>query len=387
MWGCIAVSCAAMPEELSVCWWSEFPVWAWQRLDPSLQGRELLVVAAGQVVSLTPALRQVGVRPGFRQERALALAPEALVRQASGIPEKLLWEEVLLACNRHTPWLEGERPGRLTARLRGPELDSLARELGCRAGRAGDHSTAYLAALASRPGQPLAVPAGAEEAFRDSLPLALLGRAGVCGDSLQKLVWLGFSSVGSLLRLTRAQLLARLAEGELLYELSRWEDRRPLRLFVPPPELEAGWSDEQELEQLEPVLGHLLDQLLARLAPRRAACVTVEVGSARVRRYLQSPSGRRGPLWNAAARAGQEALAAYGMPPGEVRLRLGGLSLPPSQQGRLFAPDRRSLRPAGLEKALARLEARLPGRLFRVRTLNPDAYLPEEACALEPLHA
>lgn len=387
MWGYIAVSCAAMPEELSVLWWSEFPVWAWQRSEPGLVGRELLVVAAGQVVSLTPALRQAGVRPGFRQERALALAPQAVVRQASGIPEKLLWEEVLLACNRHTPWLEGESPGRLTARLSGSELADLAVSLRCRAGRAGDRSTAYLAALASRPGQPLTVPAGAEQAFRDSLPLAVLGRAGVCSDSLQKLLWLGFSSVGSLLRLTRAQLQARLAEGVLLYELSRWEDRRPVRLFVPPPELEAAWSDEQELEQLEPVLTHLLDQLLPRLAPRRAACVTVEVGAARVRRYLQSPTGRRGPLWNAVARAGQEALAACGAPPEAVSLRLGGLSLPPSQQGRLFAPDRRSLRPAGLERALARLEARLPGRLFRVRTLDPDAYLPEEACALERLHA
>lgn len=365
-------------------WWSDFPVWAWQRVEPALKAQDVLVVAAGLVVCMSPALHAAGVRTGFRQERAVALAPEAVVRAASGVPEGLVWEEVLGECNRHTPWIDNERYGRLTARLTRAELSDLTRGLSCRGGMAEDRSTAYLAALRARPGESLVVEPGQERAFREALPTAVLGRAGVCPDSLQKLKWLGFSSVGSLLRLTRAQLVARFPEGELLYGLSRWEDRRQVPLYVPPPELEAHWSEEAELEQLEPVLRHLLEEVCARLGARQAAFVTVHVGPCRARKYLQAPTSDRGELWRAVARAGQEACQT---PPTEVSLRLGGLRTPPEQQGLLFAPDRRTLRPAGLEKALARLEARLPGRMFRVRTLDPDAYLPEESWTLERLRA
>ena len=357
-------------------------------MEPALTSQEVLIVAAGEVVCMTPALHAAGVRPGFRQERALALAPGAVVRSAAGVPQALLWEEVLGECNRLTPWLEGEPMGRLTARLSRTELNQLCRSLQCRGGQGQDRSTAYLAALGARPGEPICVPAGAEEAFRRSLPLAVLGRAGVSRDTLQRLLWLGFANVGSLLGLSRSQLRARLVEGELLYCLSRWEDRSPVRLYTPPPELEAHWAEEQELgepHQFEPVLGHLLEGLCARLAPRLAAYVTVELGAARSRRYLQKPSGQRGPLWNAALRAGHEAAAACREAPTELVVRLGGLRTPPERQGLLFAPDRRTLRPAGLQKALTRLEARHPGRMFRVRWLDPDAYLPEEAWTLERL--
>lgn len=377
---------AAAELGFGVLWLADFPVWAWRRLEPALAERELLVVAAGQVVSLTPALRQAGIRVGFSRERALALAPRAEVRLVDGIPQGLIEEEVLQACNRYTPWLESQRAGLLVARLTAHELAELAASFGARAGLASDRSSAYLAALAARPGQLLQVATGHEQLFRQALPLALLGRSELSPDCLQKLAWLGFNTVASLLGLTRAQLQARLAEGELLYWLSRWEDRRPVPLYSPPLELESRWSKEEELDDFEPVLRHLLGELLPRLGARRVSRVTVEADSVQFRRYLQSPTARPGPLWNAVLRAGQDALAACRERPDELSLRLGGLLSPPARQELLFAPARRSLRPEGLQKALRRLEARLPGRLFKVRYHNPDAYLPEEAWTLERLH-
>ena len=365
----------------------DFPVWAARALDPRLRNREVAVVAAGRLVAGSEGLADRGLVPGQAVERVRLLAPEAVIRPLAGAEQRLAWEEALATLNLRTPWIEPLRPGRACLRLATEaEAAEVARELRARVGLAADRSTALLAALASPEGSLVRVPPGSEEAFRSSLPLEVLGEAGVGPATLERLAWLGFSQVGSLARLTRSQLGAQFEEGALLDVLVRTEDRRPVPLYTPPPVVAADHAFEvpaREPGDWEPVLRHLVDEAAAGLGERRATLVTVRMegpGQKRsARRMLQSAAAEAARLWTPARLALQGAWPGPGFELEHLELVLGGLVAPRRTQGHLWA-----VRP-GPEAALKALEARFPGRLLRITRLDPWSLLPEEAATLEPL--
>ncbi|MEW6284031.1 MAG: hypothetical protein AB1758_35790, partial [Candidatus Eremiobacterota bacterium] len=250
-----------------------------------------------------------------------------------------------------------------------------------------------LAAFSVPEGSVRCVPTGQEEVFRHSLPLSCLGQAGLSRETLMRLLWFGFQTVGSLNRLSQAQLEARFGEGRLLFELSRARDTRPVGLYTPPPRIQAAYQAEEELTEpadYEPVLFHLLDQASEELHGRQVRWLSVraELGRDTVtgRRFLSLPEHRPKRLRTAARLALEEALKGFPRPPAIERLEvmLGGLLEPVPSQGRLWV-ERGELKRQGLQKALDRLRMRFPGRLRRVCLHHPEAYLPEDAWSLEPV--
>lgn len=376
-----------MPPAFTLVDIPEFPVWAARAVEPELRRQELVVVAAGRVVARSSGLAERGLEPGWSQERALALAPEAVFRPLAGAEVRMVWEDTLERLNRSTPWVEPVRPGRAFARLSpAAEAARLAQSLGARLGSAEDRSTALLAALEAAEGQALTVAEGQEDELRRSLPAEILLEAGVGEATLERLAWLGFPTVGSLARLTRAQLCAQFEEGALLDRLARCEDRRPVALYVPPPVVAAEHSFEppvREPADYEPVLRHLVDVAAGQLAGRRATFLTVRLegpGEQRAsRRILPTALAEAERLWNPARLTLRKALPARGFGIERLELVLGGLQTPRRTQGRLW-----TLRP-GPEAALRAVEARFPGRLLKITRLDPWVLPPEEAATLEPL--
>lgn len=364
-----------------------FPVWALRALEPDLRDREIAVVAAGRVVACSEGLARRGLEPGHAAERVRSLAPEAALRPLAGAEQRLAWEDALASLHRRTPWIEPVRPGRAWLRFAtDPEAAEAAWQLRARVGMAADRSTALLAALGAEEGRLALVPPGTEEAFRGSLPVELLGQAGVGEATLERLAWLGFARVGSLARLTRPQLCAQFEEGALLDSLARGDDRRPVPLYSPPPVVSARHQFEspaREPADFEPVLRHLAEEAAAALRGRRAMLLTVRVegeGEQRsARRMLQAAVGEAARLWTPARLALKQALPRRGYELEELELVLGGLVAPRRSQGQLWAA-----RP-GPEAALRAVEARFPGRLLRVARVDPWAILPEEAATMEPL--
>lgn len=365
----------------------EFPVWAARSLDPELKRTELLVVAGGRVAARSEGLVQRGIEEGWPVERARALAPEAAVRPLVGAEVRLVWEDTLDALNQRTPWVEPQRPGRACVRFATrPEAEDAARALPARLGMAADRSTALLAALDAHEGQVCVVVPGAEAEFRRDLPTDILAEAGVGEATLERLSWLGFPTVGSLARLTRAQLCAQFEEGALLDTLVRCEDRRPVPLYVPPAVVSADHAFETpavEPAEYEPVLRHLVEEAAGGLGGRRATFLTVraEGGGAQhtSRRLLQTAVAEAERLWNPARLTLKKALGTHRREIERLTLILGGLLAPRRAQGRLF-PTR-----PGPEAALRAVEARFPGRLLRITRLDPWSLLPEEAATLEPV--
>ncbi|CAN0499988.1 unnamed protein product, partial [Phaeothamnion confervicola] len=128
-----------------------------------------------------------------------------------------LWEETLSKVNQRTPRLEDKRFGgqsSILAELTLPEAEELAGELSCCAGWACDRNTAYLASLLPSPGKVCDVAQSSEKEFRDSLSCLHLLAGGVTMESIQRLIWLGFPTVGSLQRLTPEQLLSRFGRDD-----------------------------------------------------------------------------------------------------------------------------------------------------------------------------
>lgn len=365
----------------------EFPVWAARSLDPELRRTDLLVVAGGRVVARSEGLVQRGIEDGWPVERARALAPEAVVRPLVGAEVRLVWEDTLDLLNQRTPWVEPQRPGRAWVRFAtGPEAEEAARVLRARLGRAADRSTALLAALDAQEGRVCEVAPGDEAEFRHHLSAEILGEAGVGEATLERLTWLGFPTVGSLARLTRAQLCAQFEEGALLDTLVRCADTRPVPLYVPPAVVASEHAFEtpaREPAEYEPVLRHLVDEAAAGLAGRRATFLTVRAEGGgephASRRLLHTAVAEAERLWNPARLTLQKALPGQGCEIERLSLILGGLLAPRRAQGRLFAT-----RP-GPEAAIRAVEARFPGRLLRITRLDPWSLLPEEAATLEPV--
>jgi len=204
--------------------------------------------------------------------------------------------------------------------------------------------------------------------------------------TLDRLIWLGFERVGSLVRLTREQLRAQFEEGPLLEALARCEDRAPVLLYEPPSVVAVAHEFEEPLLEpagCEPVLRHLLEVAVAGLQGRRASRVGLRLHSAGqvhpTRRLLAGPVAEVARLWVPAWQAFKQAWPGPGSTLDRLELELGGLSAPHRVQGQLW-PTR-----PGPEAALRSLEARFPGRMLRVVRLAPWSIVPEEAAVLEPL--
>ncbi|HXE73021.1 MAG TPA: hypothetical protein VNO81_10205, partial [Candidatus Nitrosotenuis sp.] len=264
---------------LGACYIPDFPVWALRFLEPSLRSRELIVVSGGRVVARSQGPRRLGVEVGWPAERARALAPQALVRVDPGPALELAAEELLAELNRLTPWIEPVSAGQVVLGLDRPaEARPLARRLGLQIGLAEDRDTALLAALQAAPGQVLALAEEQGQAFRQGFPLARLVEIGISPRTVERLEWLGFPTVGSLARLSEAQLTRQFPEGARLHRMVRGADRRPVALYSPPPALTLAVDlDPPQLEPglAEAALVHLLDQAIERLEGRVAGTLTV----------------------------------------------------------------------------------------------------------------
>lgn len=383
------------------CWLRipDYPLWAWLRLEPGLQGRELIVSQASRVLTCTPLLQEIGVNPGMALERAIALAAQAqpLVRPEPGEQGLFLWEETLSKVNHRTPRLEDKRlEGKFSilAELTPSEAEEMAGELSCCAGWAYDRNTAYLASLLPSVGESCSVARGAEKEFRDNLSCLHLLAGGVTMESIQRLIWLGFPTIGSLQRLTSEQLLSRFGRDDsrlfltLAHGLSEVEDSLTrVPLFRPAEVLSVTHIFEPALREsiiVPEVFQLLLKSAVSLLGERQASWLgcRVEVGQGKeraLRRFLKLPTAlykKLGPVFKA---CWESLFLAEDEEWERVTLELGGLKRPPTTQTTLFE-ERTPWR-----VFLPTFQSRFPGKLLHVETILESAYLPEEACAFKEL--
>jgi protein ImuB len=206
------------------------------------------VVAAGEVVAVTPAARQEGVRRGLRRREAQARCPGLELVPADPGRDARMFEPVVVTLEGFTPEVEITRPGVAAFATRGPSryfggdlalavaVAGALRPLapGAAVGVADGRFAAELAARAAAGGDPVVVPPGGSPAFLAPHPIRVLPDRALA-DLLSRL---GLTTLGALAGLPADSVLARFGiPGRVAHRLACGADDRPLAARVPPRDL------------------------------------------------------------------------------------------------------------------------------------------------------
>jgi nucleotidyltransferase/DNA polymerase involved in DNA repair len=378
----------------------------------------------GPVIDADPTARALGVRRGMPLGSAHRLVPEATFIEPDPDADRGAAEAVFEALAQSSPSLAGTSDPLDVAfglfevgidglgPLWGPEPALIERLAGAlstalpvvpgddralrgaplraRAGIAGTHFAATVAALAARADTPIVVPPGDEAAFLADRPSGLLTTD---PDVRARLTRFGLRRIGAVAELPRSALIARFGEeGARLHarangqETDRFGARRAserlgLALPIEPP--------VEDLEPLRFVFHRLVTALTGQLTGRGLAAdravLTLELDLA------FAPAGtsprieveQRFPEPTADPEAVERLLFARlerEPPPaavGRLDLELRGTTPAAGQQLPLFVPQ--AARTARLGWQLARLALTYgEDRIRRVAITDPEAPLPEE---------
>ncbi len=347
------------------------------------------------MIAVSTPLRRRGLQRGEKTARARNQFPQAefVLREIS--LEKSMWRRLLPTLNALSPKLSAVRPGLAFIDAELPaQLETFVREAHIHAGRAPWRTTALFAALTAVPGEVRTVTADGLEAFLDACPLGILHELGpecaaaldVDADMLAKLPLFGFTTLGSVRRLSRRHLQAQFgASGAALFDLlDSVRADSVLPDYRPPTEIRRRLRlefDACEPCELLPQVRRLLLQAVDELGDLRCGLVTLELERsdgcvATAAKLLKEPTGDADILLGV-LRALLPGLL-DGQAVDVVVLRLGSLANARFVQERLL--DRRVL----VDAVAAPVLRRFPHGLKQAEIENPDAYLPEDGVRLRP---
>jgi protein ImuB len=368
-----------------------FPAWAAARLQPDLAAKPFAVVWRGEIVALSPQAHELGVEQNWTVERMRALYPQVQIRPQHPAQESVAWEQVLSHLTRLSPNVESIRPG--LALLDLPHFETLRpllKYLSAQGGAAFDRAGAELAAHCAQRGALLPIKEGGVAGFLRRVPLAALAPLGVSAESIERLGWYGWRSLGDLRQLTRQHLESQFPEGALIYRYVQAQDTRPISLYQPAPRLTARLAFEEpasEPMEWDGALDCLLADLVRALGERKAYGITLRLETTqgrRQKRTFQRQATNSLRTLTAATQRLMLSLLEDGAKVQTIRIVLSGLVFPRPLQGTLFGAGREALN-AELVETLRSIEARYPGMVRRAVMTLPEAYLPEDRFEWESL--
>ena len=376
----------------------------------------------GPVIDASPDARALGVRRGMPLGSAHRLVPEATFIEPDPDADRAAAEAVFEALGRSSPSLAGSVDlldpafGLFEIGIDGlgplwgaePVLierlvDAVATvlpgegSLWPRAGIAGTHFAATIAAVHARAGSPVVVAPGDEAVFLAPYPSGLLTTD---GDVRARLTRFGLRAIGAVAELPRSALIARFGEeGARLHARANGEETEPFRARHATERLALALPIEPPVEDLEPlrfVLHRLVAALTAQLTGRGLAAdrvhliLELDLAFALAGTPPRIEVEQRFPEPTADAEAIERLLFARlerDPPPAAVArldLELRGTTPAAGQQLPLFMPQ--AARTARLGWQLARLALTYgEDRVRRVAITDSEAPLPEDRWAWRPV--
>jgi len=316
-------------------------------------------------------------------ERALdALAEFTPGIEADADPNARAFGQVLLGIEGlHRLWGDDER---LVGRVVGVVRDLLPGQP--RIGIGNTRFGAQVAAILGR-GRLEKIDRGAaatEAAYLAPMPIRLLPAD---DDTHERLRVFGLTRIGEFAALPASAVVARFgAHGELLHQLARGMDGRPLRPRKPIQHLRAEAELDPPVDTLDPLrfllhnlCGALCEQLAARGAGATRAVMTLEVEPARLGPVVleqQLPEPAAAPDLLERLLFARLAGAPPSAPVTRLALELRGEHVEAGQQLGLFTPQ--LARAGRLDWQLVGLALRFGAdRVLRARALDPEAIVPE----------
>lgn len=233
--------------------------------------------------------------------------------------------------------------------------------------------------------------AAVESAYLAPLSIRLLPAD---DDTHERLRVFGLTRIGEFAALPASAVVARFgAQGELLHQLARGMDGRPLRPRKPIQHLRAEAELDPPVDTLDPLrfmlhnlCGALCEQLSARGAGATRALMTLELDGAKPGRLVleqQLPEPAAAPDLLERLLFARLVSSPPTAPVARLALELRGEQVEAGQQLGLFTPQ--LARAGRLDWQLVGLALRFGAdRVLRARTLDPEAIVPETRTELLP---
>lgn len=402
-----------------------FGAWALAQSDPALASKPFAVCEHGHVVAPSPLAVASGIEAGMSLGKASARLDSLVVAPRDKSCEALAWHEVQRTLYGLTPKIEAMECGHLFCEVAPQDITRLLHHwngtsgigvptFGVTAGSAGDRSTAHLAALHAPSGACRGIKRGRDWHFAGAVPLTALGGL-VAKETIERLMWFGWTTLGALRPLSRRQLEEQFdagsksrngskgfgRDGAVLFRLAQGarcrDNLRPIPTWHPPEEITARIAFEFPATQPSEWNQGLVDILIqacrdlgARSARTLEITVQTPIAPLGARRVLREPSSNPKTLLMPLQSALEEALHLAAPLPLMVQgfeIRLGALTVPESQTA--LWPDPASTRQKNLHDAVENIESRLPAKILTLTPRQPHSPFEEEvwgwASALEKL--
>lgn len=407
----------------------DFSAWAlgrrWSSTRPRPSG--IVVSVSGRVHAFSASLTATGIRAGDSLDRARNLAPDAEVHLRDTEIERAVWENLLCRMHRLTPRLQSICPtGNLNsvsvprrhlsdatiavesgawALMQTPNsvaLRELARELHAKIGIASHRSWSVLAAAYSKPGQVTQIPSHMTTPFLRQAHVSLLQCVDFSEDLIQRLLLFGLKAIQQLVELTQRHLSSQFGkEGMQLFQFLHPPQKEPPVPNYDPQAIDAEYDFDHpafEPAQLEPVVPHLVERLIALLQGKRARHIELRLkerdtsqvqnhqrNERRAGRILKDPTAQTERLCAAAQYLLRQTIRDTHSPSpltggiDTMSIILSGLTQPHSVQTDLFTKK------PTLVSLFKNMDQQFPGRLMRPTFNHADPFFPEESYRFEPV--
>lgn len=292
-----------LSSSLAACVWIPlFPLRCEEARHEGLAGYPAALLAPDttrklwQVSSLA---RHAGVKPGMTVSQAIGLCPTLRLLEPDPVHYDEQFAALLAALGEVSPVIE---PGDLGLAYVGVDgLDGIyggaekivaairlrITDFGLRLGWGVGKFTAWVAASRAKPSEAVVVPAGTEQQFLASQPIAVLP---LDPDTHRRLRQLGIRTLGALAALPEAAIAAQFGDaGRRIWQLAAGRVIEPVECRVAPEPIVAALTFFTPVGERE-LLAHTLDQLIARALqhPRR---IGWRVHALRLRADLESVIG------------------------------------------------------------------------------------------------
>ena len=353
-----------------------FALWLRRAATPAGQPIPPLAITRDDVRidGVDAAAEAAGVTAGMTIAGARQRLPSLDVVPAAGPGIDAAWEAHLDALLDLSPRIEPLDVGIVALQADAQDAHHLAETHGARVGFADTIETAWLATLLTQPGEVWALPTGDDPWKRlDPMPLHHLHAVGLPRLDVERLTWLGVTTLGALRRWKPRHLAAYLGPAsETLIPFLHGPHRTRVSRR-PPPVIEMAMHEfddsVHEPAEIDPILTKLVREASDALAGRSAQRVRVVVHGAGVR--SEGTRRAKAPLRDATRleHLAQLALADAGLVPlgiDTLRIELSGLSRP-SEAGELWPQRQRR------ERARHVVAARFPGQARQFVSFDPHA--------------
>lgn len=319
-------------------------------------------------------------------DRAIWIAPHAIVRQRDPSLERAQWGLFLARIYEKTPRLVSHEPGVVFFEPWLHErVQAFAKAWNVAGGVSGSRSDARLAALRAAAGNVLFIPKRSRHSFLQSCPVELLLEFHVEDQVVERLRLLGLNDLSSLTALTQRQLESQFGdEGSSIYKLLHPRAAPRIALHTPRPIIESIVrlsSAPMNTHALRQPIATLVEHIGERLNERRIQCLSMSITDDATGKEIKWSKLYGSPLCHQASiqRAAKKLLLSAPSHVSSISslgLAASQLCAPNRLQGALFGT-----RPS-VQRAIRRVEDRYPGSILRATT-SPFALFPEERCTIQ----